>query len=152
MIAHDWNMPSRDVGFAGYVTAFDVDSSYVEAFEIHTVGGDICQELWVPAEELENFNRHIAPPIRVVAWCFDAQFTGLALNGQEMREQKPFLEALEDHALAELIRTNGDVLAVNLPFWLPEAGRLLAAWERVYPGTIGTAGRGGAGEEAQADN
>lgn len=40
---------------------------YVQQFEVHTVGGSHHQELWVPAEELETFNRHITGPIQVVS-------------------------------------------------------------------------------------
>jgi hypothetical protein len=63
-IAQRWNV--RDSG-AGYVTAFDVDASYVAGFEVHQVGGPEHVELWVPAEDLETFNAHIVGEIRVVS-------------------------------------------------------------------------------------
>lgn len=62
-IAERWNV--RESG-AGYVTAFEVDSEYVARFEVQKVGGREHLELWVPAEELETFNRHIVGLIRVV--------------------------------------------------------------------------------------
>jgi len=62
-IAERWNV--RDSG-AGYVTAFDVDAEYVARFEVKQVGGREHLELWVPAEELATFNRHIVGLIRVV--------------------------------------------------------------------------------------
>ena len=40
---------------------------YVAKFEEQTVGGAICKELWVPAEELEEFNRNIVGKIEVIA-------------------------------------------------------------------------------------
>lgn len=64
-IARDWN--STTPPYAGYVTRFEIDQSYAERFEVHTVGGKIHQELWVPAEELNEFNRHIIGKIEVVA-------------------------------------------------------------------------------------
>lgn len=62
-IAERWNVRE---GGAGYVTAFDVDAEYVAKFEVRRVGGPEHLELWVPAEELATFNRHIVGVIRVV--------------------------------------------------------------------------------------
>ena len=62
-IARDWNV--RDSG-SGYVTEFAVDSAFLLRYEIQQVGGQIHKELWVPAEELDEFNRHIIGPIRVI--------------------------------------------------------------------------------------
>ena len=64
MIARDWNV--KESG-SGYVTRFQVNKNYVAKFEEQTVGGAICKELWVPAEELEEFNRHIVGKIEVIA-------------------------------------------------------------------------------------
>lgn len=63
-IARDWNVKESGSGF---VTEFRVESDYVGKFEIHTVGSSIHRELWVPTEELEEFNRHIVGVIRVIA-------------------------------------------------------------------------------------
>lgn len=61
-IARDWNVPASGSGF---VTRFDVDSEYLKRFPVRTVGARIHTELWVPAEELEEFNRHIVGEIIV---------------------------------------------------------------------------------------
>lgn len=73
-IARDWNAKSPP--YAGFVTRFGVEPVYVAKFEIHTVGSEIHQELWVPAEELEEFNRHIIGKIEVVAVYTGEPFTG----------------------------------------------------------------------------
>lgn len=73
-IARDWNTKSPP--FAGFVTRFEVEQAYAEKFEIQTVGNRTHQELWVPAEELEEFNRHLIGPIQVVASYYGEQFTG----------------------------------------------------------------------------
>lgn len=65
-IAERWNKKSADSGFAGYVTTFDIDSDFVSRYPVQTVGASYHQELWVPAEELEEFNRHILGKIRVI--------------------------------------------------------------------------------------
>ena len=61
-IARDWNVPASGSGF---VTKFDVKASYISKFEVQNVGGPIHNELWVPAEELEEFNSNISGLIEV---------------------------------------------------------------------------------------
>jgi hypothetical protein len=43
------------------------DAALVARYPVQTVGARRHQELWVPAEELEEFNRHIVGPIEVIA-------------------------------------------------------------------------------------
>jgi hypothetical protein len=73
-IARDWNTKSNS--FAGFVTQFEVENAYVQQFEVQVVGGVICQELWVPAEELAEFNRHIIGQIRISAAFYGEKFQG----------------------------------------------------------------------------
>jgi len=61
-IARDWNVPASGSGF---VTKFAVSKNYLKKFEVQNVGGLIHNELWVPAEELEEFNQHIVGLIEV---------------------------------------------------------------------------------------
>ncbi len=61
-IASNWNV--RDSG-SGYVTEFDVDREFLSRYKVQQVGGQVHKELWVPAEELDEFNRHIVGEIRV---------------------------------------------------------------------------------------
>src|SRR5689334_6520371 len=56
-IARDWNAKSPEG--AGFVTQFEVDAAYVSHFEEHVVGNKVHRELWVPANELDEFNKHI---------------------------------------------------------------------------------------------
>jgi hypothetical protein len=51
----------------GYVTRFRVRNEYLQRYEIQTVGSSIHQEYWIPAEELEEFNRNIVGKIEVLA-------------------------------------------------------------------------------------
>jgi hypothetical protein len=66
-IARDWNSTRADTCYAGFVTRFVVEDSYAGRYERRTVGGRQHQELWVPAQELEEFNRHLIGQIEVVA-------------------------------------------------------------------------------------
>jgi hypothetical protein len=63
-IARDWNAPRDGVG---YVTRFELDRTFAQRYPIQQAGGKTILELWVPAEELEDFNHHIIGPIEVVA-------------------------------------------------------------------------------------
>ena len=65
-IAERWNKKSADSGYAGYVTTFEIDDDYISKFDIQTVGANYHQEFWVPAEELEEFNRNIIGKIEVI--------------------------------------------------------------------------------------
>lgn len=66
-IARDWNTRDERSGFAGYVLEFEVESKYLERLEIRKVGTSQHVEYWIPAEELEEFNRHIDGEILVIA-------------------------------------------------------------------------------------
>lgn len=63
-IARDWNTRDERSGFVGYVVEFDIDADYLSRFEPKKVGGANHLEYWIPAEELEEFNRHINGRIR----------------------------------------------------------------------------------------
>ncbi len=62
-IAREWNVPASG---AGYVTRFEVDAAFARRYPVRQVGGASILELWVPAGELEEFNRHIVGLIEVV--------------------------------------------------------------------------------------
>jgi|SRR5579859_2430695 len=62
-IARDWNARN---GNTGYVTRFQVLTDFLSHYEAHTVGSSIHQEYWIPAEELEAFNRNIVGKIEVI--------------------------------------------------------------------------------------
>lgn len=73
-IARDWNTKSNS--FAGFVTRFEVTDEYVQQFPIQVVGNRTHQELWVPADELGEFNRHIVGVIKIAASYYGEQFVG----------------------------------------------------------------------------
>jgi len=65
-IARDWNAKHNASG-TGYVTSFRVRSCYLSRYPVQTVGGSIHQEYWIPADDLDEFNRNIVGKIEVVA-------------------------------------------------------------------------------------
>lgn len=64
-IAEKWNVKYNQ-DHKGFVTRFEIDDEYFQQFEVHIVGGRYHQELWVTAEELDDFNRHIVGKIQVI--------------------------------------------------------------------------------------
>lgn len=65
-IAREWNTPDEFSGYCGIVTVFEVDSAYLQQFEIQNVGDKNHNELWIPSEELETFNENIVGEIKIV--------------------------------------------------------------------------------------
>lgn len=62
-IARDWNTRA---GGKGFVVRFEVETAYLARYTVQTVGASIHREYWIPAEELPEFNRHIAGRIEVL--------------------------------------------------------------------------------------
>jgi hypothetical protein len=62
-IAENWNVGESR---AGFVTRFHLRAAVAGKYPVHVVGAAWCQELWVPAEELESFNDEIVGRIEVV--------------------------------------------------------------------------------------
>ena len=65
-IAGKWNTKDHDSGYKGYVTQFEIDDDYISSFTVQVVGASYHQELWIPAEELDNFNNHIIGKIEII--------------------------------------------------------------------------------------
>jgi hypothetical protein len=76
-IAQEWNTKDPFSGYCGFVTKFEVDDDYAGKFPVQIVGGArLHQELWVPSEELDEFNAHMVGPIEVVASYYGKEFSG----------------------------------------------------------------------------
>lgn len=63
-IARGWNVKANGVGF---VTRFEVEKAFLDQYDVQQAGGQTILEYWIPAEDLEEFNRHIVGTIEVVA-------------------------------------------------------------------------------------
>lgn len=123
-IAREWNAPSAPE-FVGYVTEFDVDSEYARKFPRKVVGASVHEELWVPAEELAQFNNQIVGRIHVTAAFFGEDFTGFVppqfgLKGKNAHDQFTCLVATFGYSgmdfLCELA-ANKKAVFLNFPFW-----------------------------------
>lgn len=122
-IARDWNRTSGSL--AGYVTEFDLDDIYAKSFPVRQVGANQHRELWVPAETLEEFNRHIRDQIRVIAAYFAPTFSGLiprafSLRGKSARAQMDALWGIYKYSLMDFhgeITANDDAVFAHYPYW-----------------------------------
>ncbi len=124
LIARDWNTKTNS--FAGYVTQFEVEESYISKFESHNVGAKEHEELWIPAEELAEFNSHIVGSIIVTGAYFGSLFEGyipqkFGFKGHNVREQfkilcDNFANYIFDFSME--IRANNLAVFLNYPFWL----------------------------------
>ncbi|MGH7936015.1 MAG: hypothetical protein ACREF8_03285 [Chthoniobacterales bacterium] len=63
-IARDWNTKYDDK--IGFVTRFEVDDAFLARYERKIVGGHSHEEYWIPAEELDDFNKAIAGKIEII--------------------------------------------------------------------------------------
>jgi hypothetical protein len=75
-IARDWNTKDEASGFAGWVTEFELADDFARRYSVHVAGGREHRELWVPAEELDEFNRHIVGAVRVTDVFLGPAFAG----------------------------------------------------------------------------
>ena len=62
-IASKWNVKDSKVGYA---TKFHVRKSFMDKYEIQTVGASYHTEWWVPDGELEDLNDNIVGLIEVI--------------------------------------------------------------------------------------
>lgn len=65
-IARDWNA-KFNADKLGYVTKFEVNKEFLDKYETKIVGGKTHEEYWIPAEDLEEFNRNIVGNIEVIS-------------------------------------------------------------------------------------
>ena len=115
-IARDWNTPDAGSGYAGFVTAFDVDADYLSRFTVRTVGNSLHQELWVPAEDLDTFNHHIQGPVRFIEAWYGPEYSGPDTNLGPIQRQ---LQAVFEQGPNALPRIQASTAAClfNAAWW-----------------------------------
>jgi hypothetical protein len=124
-IARDWNTPDEKSGFAGFVTAFELDGSYLSNFKPHTVGSPEHVEYWVPAESLTSFNDAIRGPIRLENGFFGAAFMGhvpdaFGLAGKDAIAQFMTLHKSWEYNTFDVVQevsANRKTVFLNWLFW-----------------------------------
>lgn len=114
-IAEKWNTKTSDR--RGYVTEFEVDDEYCKQFEVHTVGKSRHQELWIPAGELDNFNRHIVGRIKITDEFSDNKIMTVSTRHGDIvchskNEVKKLIESSSDDDIWISIDTEYPCLAI----------------------------------------
>jgi hypothetical protein len=66
-IARDWNAKDAQSGSVGYVLKFQVESEFLNRYQVRQVGDVTHREYWIPAEDLVAFNERMVGLIEVVA-------------------------------------------------------------------------------------
>ena len=123
-IARDWNTPDENSGFAGFVTLFNVSSTYLSKFDLHTAGSAAHQEYWIPASELNSFNKAISGLIGVAEAFFGEKFIGYVpdddgFKGQNALEQFAALSKMSDQAeFKSEVSANRKAVFLNCLYWL----------------------------------
>ncbi len=74
-IAEGWNTRYNDPP-CGFITRFEIEDDYSKQFNTETVGARENQELWIPAEMLEDFNAHMVGKITIEAAYYGSNFSG----------------------------------------------------------------------------
>lgn len=122
-IARDWNTKSE--ARAGFVTRFSIDDAYGAGFERRVVGSREHEELWVPAEDLADFNARLIGPIQVLSAHFGEPYAGeipeqFALKGKSATEQLAALAGMLAHNAIDAgleVAANHQAVFLNFFFW-----------------------------------
>jgi hypothetical protein len=75
-IATQWNTKDEFSGYCGFVTQFEVNDWFLLRYDVHNVGGELHNELWIPAEDLAQMNGNIVGGIKVVEAVYGEKFVG----------------------------------------------------------------------------
>jgi len=136
-IARDWN--TKDGSFAGYVTEFEVDDSYIAAFEPHIVGSSLHKEYWISAERLPDFNTALRGTIRVHSAYFGPGFQGFVPDRGLLRDKAALAQFVtmaelfrsDREALVEEVSLNAKAVFLNFLFWARSGCTALGASEEL---------------------
>ena len=124
-IARDWNLSDEKSGFAGFVSSFDVDETYLSGLEPHQVGSSEHLEYWIPAGDLSGFNAAIRGLIRLEEAFFGTKFTGhipdkFILKGKDAIAQFVTLYKTWDYSRFDVgceVSANRKSIFLNWLFW-----------------------------------
>ncbi|OJJ22531.1 hypothetical protein BKI52_07570 [marine bacterium AO1-C] len=145
-IATQWNLDDEFSGYAGFVTEFEIDDSYVSQFEVQNVGGFLHNELWIPAEELATFNTHIQGFIQLSGAFYGEKYIGKiehtkSFTDLNSQEQFTFIEnwIAQGKDLAILIENDSIAIQINFTRWQNNASnpsilkQIQETWQQLLP-------------------
>lgn len=124
-IARDWNTLDEVSGYAGFVTEFDVDARFIGRFPVQRVGASNHRELWIPADQLQEFNEHLQSSIRVTQAFFGANYVGptplpIMLKGVPLHQQLKHLHRIAEYNGMDFaceVGANWKLILCNFGWW-----------------------------------
>jgi hypothetical protein len=143
-IAQKWNLTDKASGYSGFVTSFDIPQSYADTFAVQNVGGTIHNELWVLAEQLDEFNANIQGCIQIEAAFYGEKYEGILTNSiffknQNARQQILTLSRLDFEQLQKIIVSEYKTVFANFAFWQKQAQnaallqQISQIWRQEFP-------------------
>lgn len=125
-IASEWNAPDPGSNYAGFVTEFYIDEQYISKYQEKIVGTPTHRELWVPAEELEEFNRNIKGKIQFVDAFYGEKYFGMVLvdshpeNCSADAQFNKLLCLMKNNraGLADEIKEQWQAVLLNFNYWI----------------------------------
>lgn len=146
-IALDWNTKDAFSGYCGFVTEFKMETAYIEQFDIQNVGGSMHNELWVPSEQLTNFNEQIIGHIQVSGAYYGAEYTGNVEDTQQFKDldAKAQLEKTAQLSIEDLtlvLEQEPSVFLINFSYWKNHleadevCSKIANTWQKVFPDRI----------------
>lgn len=122
-IAEKWNTRDENSGFSGFVTEFEMDEEYLSKYEPHIVGAAWHEELWVPADELAEFNSNIAVPIKISHAFYGEKYREKGMNMQNKDYIDQFirwnhLRTSNSEEFSYMVLKNWKAVTANYIAWL----------------------------------
>ena len=123
-IAEKWNAKDAASDYVGFVTKFELPTTYLKQFEVQNVGGSIHNELWIPSDQLADFNAHIIGTIHVESVFYGPQYKGMTTTGNRLKEmtvdeQWAYLLSIAEDSLllTTIIKEDWLALLVNFSYF-----------------------------------
>ncbi|SES87999.1 hypothetical protein [Paenibacillus sp. NFR01] len=124
-IALEWNTKDKVFGSVGFVTEFNVASPFIDKYEEQIVGSRNHNELWIPAEDLEELNNNIEGQIKIVNVFYGSNYKGLTpeltiFEDKNPKEQFIIWKEILDYNSMDFyceIKDNWKYIYMNFAFW-----------------------------------
>lgn len=65
-IAKEWNTKDKANGNIGFVMRFKIRTAFISMYDIQNAGGKEHQEYWIPASDMDRFNKNIVGEIETI--------------------------------------------------------------------------------------
>ena len=110
-IARDWNTKNKNSGYAGFVTEIEVSESFIDNYTVQCVGKKNDLEYWIPANQINIFNRSIKGQIKIKDAFFGMNYIDISPLGVSGFEEKlpmkqiELLESIKNYNAMDFSRT-----------------------------------------------